>query len=353
MTESTTPVVTLPSPEKTSQEKITAEKIALALEITHSRPLTACHWNTCGRYVFFGAEDNIVHRYDTVSGKSVDLVAHDSWVRAFGSAIDGQMLYSGGYDGRLVFWPITAEQPQPVRVVDAHAGWIRAIAVSPSGRWVASCGNDRLVKLWNASTGDLVRQFAGHMSHVYNVLFAHDESKLYSCDLKGTVWTWPLSAEARPLSAEEGREWVTVKALHDYDTTFRADIGGARGVALRRDGKQFALSGIVNVSNAFAGVGDVAVALLNVETGGIDQLLETKDKTKGTAWGVAHHGGDFWVAVSGGGGGGWLYFWRGDTSQEFFKLALKNDGRGMSMSPDQSQLAVAHADGVLRIYRFG
>lgn len=334
------------SPEKTSPEKISVEKISLAMEITHSRPLTACHWDTRGRYIFFGAEDNIVHRFDTASQNLIDLVAHDSWVRAFGSAVDGETLYTGGYDGRLIFWPATAEQPQPVRVVDAHVGWIRAIAVSPSGRWVASCGNDRLVKLWDAATGDLVRQFAGHASHVYNVLFAHDESRLYSCDLKGTVWTWPLSAE-------EGREWVTVKALHDYDTTFRADIGGARGIALRRDGKQLALAGIVSVSNAFAGVGDVAVALVNIETGGIDQLLETKDKTKGTAWGAAHYSGDFWVAVSGGGGGGWLYFWRGDTSQEFFRLALKNDGRGMSMSPDQSQLAVAHADGVLRIYRFG
>ena len=78
--------------------------------------------------------------------------------------------------------------------------------------------------------------------------------------------------------------------------------------------------------------------------------LEAKDKIRGTAWGVAYHPDGYWIGLSGGGGGGWLYFWKGSEPLEFFKLKLKNDGRGMSLSPDGQRVAVAHADMHLRIY---
>ena len=38
------------------------------------------------------------------------------------------------------------------------------------------------------------------------------------------------------------------------------------------------------------------------------------------------------------------------SRREFFKLKLKHDGRGMSLSPDRTQLVVAHADMYLRTY---
>jgi WD40 repeat protein len=252
------------------------------------------------------------------------------------------VLYTGGYDGRLIYWPSAADKPEPLRVIDAHRGWLRAIAVSPDGKYLATCGNDLLVKLWDATAGTLVKEFKGHKSHVYNVAFSQDSSSLVSCDLKGVVNAWTFDAEAP-------RELATVEALHKYDTTFRADIGGARDVALRADGAQLALGGITNVTNAFAGVGEIAIALVNLAEAKLDLVLETKDKTKGAAWGVAHHPDGFWIGLSGG-GGGWLYFWKGDTKHEFFKLKLKNDGRGMSISPNRTQLAVAHADKHLRIY---
>ena len=322
--------------------KIDPKKTAVAKEYKHDRPLTACFWEPQGRFVFFGAEDNLCHRYEISSGNVVPLSAHDSWIRAFSSSPDGETLYTGGYDGRLISWPTAADKPQPARTIQAHAGWLRALTVSPDGKYIASCGNDLLVKLWDASTGTLVKAFKGHASHVYNVAFSSDSSSLYSCDLKGVVNAWSLDTEAP-------RTLATVEALHKYDTTFRADIGGARDIALRSDGKQLALGGITNVTNAFAGVGELAVALVNLTEPKLDLVLESKDKQRGTIWGVAHHPDGFWIGL-GGGNGGWLYFWKGDTKHEFFRLKLKSDGRGLSLSPDRTQLAVAHADKHLRTY---
>lgn len=330
----------------TATATVNPQQTKLLQEHKLDRPLTACHWDPKSRFIFCGAEDYLIHRIDPATGQKISLAAHDSWVRALGSSSDGETLYSGGYDGRLIFWPAASEKPEPSRMIEAHQGWVRAIAVSPDGKHVATCGNDRLVKVWDAANGTLIREFAGHTSHVYNLICSHDSLQVFSCDLKGVVHAWALDADIP-------RALVTVEQLHGYDTTFRADIGGARSIALRGDGGQIALGGITKVSNAFAGVGEIIVALVNPADGKLDFVLQSKDKTKGTTWGLAWHPDGFWVSLSGGGGGGWLYFWKGDTSEEFFRLQLKNDGRGMSLSPDGQKVAVAHADNHLRIYSLG
>ena len=322
--------------------RIEPTKTAMSMEYKHDRPLTACHWEPKSRFIFFGAEDNLVHRYDVANNSVVSLAAHDSWVRSYGTSPDGAVLYSGGYDGRLGFWPVAAKQPEPIRLIDAHTGWLRAIAVSPDGRFVATCGNDLLVKLWNVDDGSLVQEFSGNKSHVYNLAFSRDSASLISCNHRGTVTSWSLES-GMP------RELVTVEALHKYDKTFRADIGGARGIALCGDGTQVGLGGITNVTNAFAGVGEVAIALVNLHDGKLERVMQSKDKQRGCIWGVVHHPDSFWIGLCGG-SGGWLFFWKDDAENEFHKLKLKSDGRGMSISPDQTRIAVAHADRHLRIY---
>lgn len=324
--------------------KIDPEQTHLSVEFKHDRPLTACYWEPKSRYIFFGAEDHAVHRLELSTNRVTHLSAHDSWVRALGSTTDGETLFTAGYDGRLVWWPAAAEKPEPMRVVEAHQGWVRALAVSPDGQRIATCGNDRLVKLWDVADGKLIQEYSGHNSHVYNVVFSPDAKTVVSCDLLGQVKAWDLEAR------DKSRDVVKAESLTKYDTTFRADIGGARCIAMRLDGLQLALGGITNVSNAFAGVGEIAVVLVDWIQSKIALQLEAKDKVRGTAWGLAYHPDGFWIGLSGGAGGGWLYFWKGDIALEYFRFKLKNDGRGMAMSPDNRQVAVAHADMHLRTY---
>jgi WD40 repeat protein len=315
-------------------------------EFKHTRPLTSCCWDPLGRFVFFGAEDNQVHRYAVNSRTAIALAAHDSWVRAMAVSPDGQWLVTGGYDGRLCRWPAADQQPQATfNITNAHQGWIRALDISADGKWIATCGNDRLVKVWDAESGDLKHAFPGHVSHVYNVRFTLDQRQVVSCDLKSVVRAWSLVDET------QHRELGTIEALHKYDNTFRADIGGARCMAFHPDGFQLALGGVTNVTNAFAGVGEIAVGLWDWEQSKVAMLLVGKEKIRGTAWGVAYHApGKTWIGLAGGGGGGWLYFWSGQVAEEDFRYKLKGDARGMSLSQDTTRLAVAHADNHLRIY---
>ncbi|MEX1040252.1 MAG: hypothetical protein WDZ51_06470 [Pirellulaceae bacterium] len=343
--------------------KIDPEKTHVILEHAFPRPLTACYWEPQNRYILLGSEEYGIYRFHIETKEMVPLVGpHDSWVRAIGTSPDGQVTYTGGYDGRLVWWQTDADKPEPIRVVDdAHQGWLRALVVSPDGTRIATCGNDLLVRLWDSQSGELLQSFAGHEWHVYNVAFSPAGDLLASCDLRGFVKVWNPnpSDEAAPAAEEPGEEKKTpglirdlsqVESLYIYDKSFRADIGGARCMEFSADGTRLALGGVTKVTNAFAGVGDLTVVLVDMEAGEVAVELGPKEKIRGTAWGVAQHPDKFWIGLAGGGGGGWFYFWKDDSAEEFFKLKLKAEGRGMGMSPDRSQVAVAHPDKQLRIY---
>ncbi|MDX1944484.1 MAG: WD40 repeat domain-containing protein, partial [Pirellulaceae bacterium] len=174
--------------------------------------------------------------------------------------------------------------------------------------------------------------------------FHPTDGTLVSCDLKGVLKQWDLAEK-------KARRDLSAAALWKYDTTFRADIGGARSIAFSHDGKQLAVGGITNVTNAFAGIGNPTIVVLDWETAKPVVQYESKAKVQGVAWGIRHHPDGFWVGLSGGGGGGFLYFWKEAAAQEFHFLKLPDTGRDLDLSPDGLSACVAHYDGSLRVYR--
>jgi WD40 repeat protein len=313
----------------------------MALELRHNSALIGCRFDPSGRFVFAGAQDNTIQRWDLASQAKIPFVGHRSWVRAM--AFHAGKLLSTDYNGKVLVWPIDASAPTPERIIDAHRGWVRAIAVSPDQRQFATCGNDNLVKLWNAADFSLVREFEGHTSHVYNVAFHPTERMLVSGDLRGEIKQWNI---------ENGREIRTMDAavIFRYDPTFRADHGGIRSMAFNADGSLLACAGITNVTNAFAGVGNPAVVLFNWQTGQRSQVLRVQPAFQGTAWGVVFHPDNYVIAAGGGSGGG-LWFWRPNAENSIHNVNVPNNARDLAMHPDNRRLAVPCFDGVVRIYQ--
>jgi WD40 repeat protein len=317
----------------------------LVLELKHTSPLLGCRFSPCGRFVFAGAQDNTVQRWQLDGGKKTPLVAHKSWVRALAFAAKEKLLFSADYSGKLLAWPIEAETPAAVRTVEAHKGFARALAVSPDGKLLASCGNDHLVRLWNVADGALVKELAGHSCHVYNVAFHPKQPLLVSGDLKGTLKVWDL---ARGTVDRE----LDAKVLHKYDATFEADHGGIRAMAFSADGSLLACAGITDVTNAFAGIGKPAVVLFDWASGKQKFLLRPRENFQGTMWGVVQFPTGL-IAACAGGNGGTLWYWKPDAAADVFAFKLPTNARDLDLHPDGRRLAVAFADGAVRIYDAG
>jgi WD40 repeat protein len=322
------------------------EKTHVVKEFVHKSPLIACRFDAGGRYVFASSEDNTVQRWDLATGKATPLTGHESWVFTLAAQPGGEAIITGAGDGQLIWWAGSAGKPEPVRRVQAHRGWVRAVAISPDGSVVASCGNDRMIRLWSFADGKPLLELPAHDRPVYRLLFTPGGQTLISADLRGLVieWDYRPGKEARRLNAGK---------LYQYNAGQGVDYGGVRDLSLSRDGKYLACGGLIEASNPLGAVSNPAIVILDWRTSQDARLLRPKENVLGLVYGLRFHPDGFLIAASGGNAGGFLWFWKPDQVNEFFKLTLPNTARDLDLHPDGLRIATAHHDGKLRVSLMG
>ena len=98
-------------------------------------------------------------------------------------------------DGSLVALE-TARWRERFRVA-AHGGECRAVVAGPDGALVATCGDDGLVKLWSASTGELQGVLDAGSGRLRNLDISADGTLLVSGGDDGRIHVWDLTSRMR------------------------------------------------------------------------------------------------------------------------------------------------------------
>ncbi len=238
-----------------------------------------------------------------------DLADHGRYVTSV--RIAGPNAISGGYDGRLIWWDLANHRA--VRTVDAHGRWIRMLAVSPDGTKLASVGDDMLGKLWNASTGEPIRELRGHAertpqhfpSMLYCCAFSNDGRRLATGDRVGRVIVWD-TASGEQLSTFD------VPSLYTWDATQRIrSIGGIRSLAFSPDGVQLAVGGVGQIGNVDSLAGPSRVEVHDWARR--QRVLEFTGQQQGLVNKLVWHPQNNWLCGVGGGGNGFVFFY--DTTR--------------------------------------
>jgi len=313
-------------------------------ELKHQNPLTTLRVDPTGRFVAAGAQDLDVQLWNLDDGNQFALTGHKSWVRSIDFSADGRLIYTACWGGTVKIWGLSNETAEMKRSFQAHRGAARWIRLSPDGKRLATCGNDRLVKIWNAENGELEQQFSGHERHVYGVDFHPDGEHLVSQDLMGTVFVWNLKTNKK-------QQTIDASVMSGYDKKFAADMGGARDMQFNANGDLWASAGITNVVNSFAGIQDPIIVVFDWKTGEAKKHLRAAEKFKGVAWAVRFHPQGFTIAAGAEKNGkGEIWFFKEDQETAFHTFAMKSAARGLDLVGND-RLAVAHADGFVRFYR--
>jgi WD40 repeat protein len=316
-----------------------------------------------------GAKGDYVHDAKALA----TLKGHKGSVQALAFAPDGKTLASGGADGAVKLWSVTAKgEGKEGAVVVQWKGAVNALAWAPDGKTLAASGSDdALIQLWDVDKvgegGKAVegKALKGHGGPVRALAFAPDSKVLASGAVEKqdgfagiSVWLWDVAAgkrlgtvEAPPLDVfglaftPDGKTLAIAgkddaARLYDAETgklvrTLRGHLGWVRAVAFTPDGKTLVTGSqdtTVKLWNTSAGAdGDV----LRGHTGSVNAVAFSPDDTK-----LASGGADglvrLWDVAAG----------KGEKTLKGHKGAVL----ALAYSPDGKLLASAGADGTIWLW---
>lgn len=138
-------------------------------------------------------------------------------VTALDFSPDGTLLAAGSGDpsrsGQLVI--LSPTEGTVVREIpDAHSDTVLGVEFSPDGVYLASCGADKFVKIFETATGAFVKAFEGHTHHVLGVSWRADGKVLASCGADNAVKVWDFtSGEQRTTIGGFGKEVTGIQFI--------------------------------------------------------------------------------------------------------------------------------------------
>ncbi|MEZ5406964.1 MAG: serine/threonine-protein kinase [Acidimicrobiales bacterium] len=223
--------------------------------------------------------------------------------------------------------------PALVASAPAHEGPVRAVAFAPDGAWLATGGQDGVLRLAPAGDPGTAVAIATGEGWVLGLAWSPDGTALATASSTGSVTVRPVADPAGPGSAPEPAPApTTVIAAHPGST--------AEAVAWSPDGGTLASAG---------GDGQVRLwrpdgtPIRNLATGSAGGDQQARPPQLAVGWSPDGS------RVAAGGKDGVLRVWDAASGQLLASLALPDWVRSIDWSPDGRNLATSSPDGVSRV----
>jgi len=105
-----------------------------------------------------------------VKGESTEFKAHQNAVRSVEFSPENLRLVSASDDKSVKIWAV--QRTRMLESLTGHTNWVRCARWSPdAGKLIASCSDDKTIKLWDQSTGSCVHTFNEAKGFGYHLEF--------------------------------------------------------------------------------------------------------------------------------------------------------------------------------------
>ena len=163
-------------------DSLTASDAVLAIALHPEKPILACGY-VDGCIAIWNLPEKTVSCIGKHSNYNVSMSV------AFSP--DGKAIASCSDDRNVKIWEL--ETGQLIHNFKQGRG-INAIAFSPDGRLLATGSNGNIVKLWEIATGEQVRELVGHSQDINSIAFSPDGENLISGSSDMTIKLWSVAS---------------------------------------------------------------------------------------------------------------------------------------------------------------
>lgn len=305
--------------------------------LKHDRQFLRCRFDADAAHLYAAGYDGRLSRWNLADGTAQTIDAHRGWVEGMAVSPDRRELYTADSWGQVRAWRLDPQADfaklTPRWTIERACGsWLRDLAVSPDGRWLATCGNEPVVRVFSAADGKLLHELRGHESPVYSVTFVDDEH-LASGDLLGGVRHWQRADGKLVRTLDAGKLF---KPFHQYRQ------GGVRTMAFAgaESGGTLYCGGFEG-TNANQAQGVPTVVAFDWKTGQAQLVMTAADAFNGPVMDLAVHPRGFVIGAGSSEGGGALWFWRPGEAKSVATVKNSTSFRRFDFTADGTRLAAA------------
>jgi len=151
-----------------------------------------------------------------------DFHSHHHTVNQVVWSLDEKRIASCSNDKTVRLW--APQTGQCVRTLVGHDDAVMGCAFSEDGLRLVSCGMDNFLILWNTVNGEMLRRFFGHDDIIYRCVLFRNSSAMLSCSSDRTLKSWFLTPQPpnppdRPAISDAGQRaaYVTWRAPPAYN----------------------------------------------------------------------------------------------------------------------------------------
>jgi len=154
---------------------------------------------------------------------------HHDVIHALAFSPDGKILASCGYDRLIKLWDVTAKME--LRTLKDHSDSVYGLAFSLDGKLLASAAADRAVKVWNVATGTRLYTLGESTDWVYAVAWSPDGRHLAAAGVDRSIRVWQVSADGgKVVQSVFAHEAPVVRLAYSADGKTLFSLGEDRTV---------------------------------------------------------------------------------------------------------------------------
>ena len=334
----------------------------------HTGQVSAITFAADGKTLFSASRDGAIRTWDVNSRRAIDVLDNGAgWVGYLFFLPGGDLLAADGYLRSNQLWNVKAKSPVILPAGIPIGGWPHRL--SPDGKVFASVAQGKLLRLWDAASGQEKSSFSGIFFHGAlrdrKLAFAPNSRMLAITGPSDTIklLSVPALEELASLPLTNGQPETLIFSPDNnlLAIGFRTgggvqlwDVHSKLPVRLLRSPAPFpGVEGGPSLSLAFSPDGTVlansciaSIGLWDVASGGQKAIFKGH---AGGAWALAFSP-DGKVLASGGDGGE-IKFWDATRSPEIpLRAARTGEVWRVAFSPDSRAFAVASDEGVVTLF---